>query len=57
MSKILELEEDDLSETMDRDVELLCNPETAKFYSLDEALGQGFYEATDGLLHSLGLSD
>ena len=51
----LSLEEDDLSETMDKDVELLCNPETAKFYSLDEALAQGFYDATDGLLHDLGL--
>lgn len=51
----LTLEEDDLSETMDRDVELLCNPETATFYSLDEALAQGFHEATDGLLHDMGL--
>ena len=51
----LELDEVDYYGTMDKDVELLCNPETATFYSLDEALAQGFYEATDGLLHNLGL--
>ena len=50
----LELDEVDFFETQDKDVESLCNPETAKFTSLDEALAQGFYEATDGLLHSLG---
>ena len=51
----LSLEEDDLSETMDEDVDSLCNLDTAKFCSLDETLTQGFFEATHGLLHSLGL--
>ena len=50
----LELDEVDFFETQGKDVESLCNPETAKFTSLDEALAQGFHEATDGLLHSLG---
>ena len=51
----LELDEVDFFETQGKDVESLCNPETAKFTSLDEALAQGFHEATDGLLHSIGL--
>ena len=51
----LELDDVDFFETQDKDVELLCHPETAKFYSLDEALAQGFHEATDGLLEHLGL--
>ena len=51
----LELDEVDFFETQAKDVDSLCNPETVKFTSLDEALAQGFYEATDELLHSIGL--
>ena len=53
----LELDDMDYYETMDEDVEVLCNPETAKFNSFDDALAQGFFDASDGLLHSLGLRD
>ena len=51
----LELDETDYYGTMDEDVELLCNPETTEFNSLDEAIAQGFFDASDGLLRELGL--
>ena len=53
----LELDETDYYGTMDEDVELLCNPETTEFNSLDEAIAQGFFDASDGLLRELGLRD